>query len=262
MTLTVPFVWDKTPPQEFVSLLRSALPADDYLSTFELVWEPGEPEAPVQRWMLWQDLSEKATAERIRREHPTTVGLTEPHPRNGAWWDAKMGGFRQQGGRLARTDRLTWERYQRTGRYGQRWWVIQGPDGGHRYALSSVEKRILRSNTGNKVHDVPFAGDLPYADPDYRVIRHICEMQQVAVWHRMAAYGDAMEARLDAQEARAVEASRAKMWDWLVGQLGGIYGEHMGLMKDALKQVGYDKHTTAAVPTDGDKLRDDFIHDA
>lgn len=260
--MTVPFVWDKTPPEGFTRLLRSALPADDYLSTFELVWEPGEPQAPIQRWFLWQFLSRKATAERIRRDHPTTAGLIEPHPRNGAWWDDTGGCFRLKGGKLAKTDRLTWELYQKTGRYGQRWWIVQGVDGGHRYALSPVEKKILRSNTGNKVFDVPLAGDLPYADPDYRVIRHICEAQQVALWHRMAVYGDAHEARLDAMERRLVEDSRAKMWDWLVGQLGGIYGEHMGLIKDALKATPYDKHTTQAVPTDGDALRDNYIHDA
>jgi hypothetical protein len=260
MTDGVPFVWDKQPPQEFLTLLRTALPRDEYLSTFELVWEPGEPQAPVQRWMLWQMLSRQATAERIRRNHPATIGLTEPHPRNGAWWDAKAGHYRLSGGRTAKTDRLTWELYQRTGQYGQRWWVVQGADGGHRYTLTPVEKQVLRAHTQNQVSDVPFAGDLPYADPDYRVIRHICEMQQVAVWHRMCAYGNHYEARLNAQEQREVEAARAKMFDWLSGQLGGIYGEAMPVVKRALKTVAYDPHQKF-VPTDGDKVRDDFIHD-
>ena len=255
------FVWDREAPASFVKELAEAVPQDDNLTQFQCVWEPGEPQAPIQRWALWQMRPLSVTQKMIARSHPATVGLTEPHPRRGAWWDEKAGHYRLPGGALAKTDRLTWELFDRTGMYGQRWWIIQGPNGGHRWNLTSTERRILAEGSTGRIRDVPMPGDLPYADPDWRTIRHLLELQKVTLWLRVARYAEHQQRRLTAAEEAEIETARGRFFDWMMGQLDGVYGEALPLYKRALadipKPVGY----TAPPAGDLGEMRHAFVTD-
>lgn len=255
------FVWSREAPASFVKELAEAVPQDDNLTQFLCVWEPGEPQAPIQRWCLWQMRPKNMTQRLIKSRHPLLDGLHEPHPRRGAWWDAKAGHYRLAGGRTAKTDRLTWELYDQTGMWGQRWWIIQGPNGGHRWNLTASERRILGDLSHGQVRDVPMPADLPYADPDWRTIRHLLELQKVTLWLRVARYAEHQQARLDAREQAEVEEARGRFYDWMMGQLDGVYGEHLSLYKKALKNIPVPIGAKASAPADLGESRHTFVTD-
>lgn len=255
------FVWDREPPASFVKELAEATPQDDNLTQFLCVWEPGEPQAPIQRWVLWQMRPKLMTQKLIDARHPLVEGLTEPHPRRGAWWDEKAGHYRLKGGKTAKTDRLTWELYDKTGMYGQRWWIIQGPNGGHRWNLTSTERRILGEGSMGNIRDVPMPGDMPYADPDWRTIRHLLELQKVTLWLRIARYAEHQQNRLNAAEEAEVEQARGRFFDWMMHQLDGIYGEYMPLYKKALKNIPVAVGSKAPEPGDLGEARHRYATD-
>ena len=256
------FVWDREAPASFVKELAEATPHDDNLAEFRCVWEPGEPQAPIQRFTLWQMRPRGMTQRLIASRHPLVEGLTEPHPRRGARWDERAGHYRLAGGKSAKTDRLTWDLYNQTGMFGQRWWIIQGPNGGHRWNLNSTEKRILAEGSGGAVRDVPMPADLGYIDPDWRTIRHLLELQQVTLWLRVARYADAQQRRLDAAERAEVEAARAHFFDWMMHQLDGVYGEALPLYKRALANIPIPVGSKSPIPGDLGESRHRFVTDS
>lgn len=231
------FLWEKPVPEEWQTALRDAAPAGERLSNFQIVWEPGEPQAPIQRYVLWQMRPRENTRKMIVRGDPRVLGLTQEHPRKYAKWDAHLGCYRKWGGGFAATDLMTWKLYHETGQYGQRWWVIQGAHGGHRYDLTKVEQKILAMKSKRREVDVPLAGDLPYAEFDERVLRHLRKLESVARWQKVCAYADANEARLDAEEQKEAEESRRLMSDWLDEQFGAVFSEFSGVYRDTLREM-------------------------
>lgn len=255
------FVWSREAPADFAQELAAAVPQDENLTQFRCVWEPGEPQAPIQRWVLWQMRPKKVTQQMIASRHPVVQGLTEPHPRRGAWWDGKAGHYRLSGGRMAKTDRLTWELYDQTGMYGQRWWIIQGPNGGHRWNLTATERRILGEGSLGKIRDVPMPGDLAYADPDSRTIRHLLELQKVTLWLRIARYAEDQQNRMEKKEQEEVEQARGRFYDWMMGQLDGVYGENLSIYKKALKNIPVPIGAKPEAPADLGESRHRFVTD-
>ena len=232
------FLWDWATPPEWQTALRAVAPAGERLSDFRIVWESGEPQNPIQRWVIWQMRPVSYTAHQVRREiDPRFTGLTERHPREHAYWHEHSRCYRKWGGGLAKTDRLTWELYHRTGQYGQRWWVIQGPTGGHRYHLTSVEQKLLGVRSKGRMKDVPLAGDLPYAPFDQRVLAHMRQLASVAKWHRVCQYADANEARLDVEEQREAEEARGALADWLDEQFSATFDEYRPIYKQAFREM-------------------------
>jgi hypothetical protein len=149
----------------------------------------------------------------------------EEHPRKHAKWDAAAGCYRKHDGRLAKTDRLTYELYHQTGCLGERFWVIQGDRGGHRWSLNQTEKRLLWLATNGVLKDVPFPGDLPYAPFDRRVTRHLLDIERVLMTRRVLQYGEQMEASLDAEEQAELEQARGLYFDWLGEQFAEVADE-------------------------------------
>jgi broad specificity phosphatase PhoE len=135
------------------------------------------------------------------------------------------------------TDRLTYDLYRRTGQYGQRWWTIQGYGGGHRYALTETESKVLNIANQGKQKQFPPAGELPYADFDDRVIRAIGAIQQVAVWHRVCEKADLLEKRWDAEQKAAAQVARGHLADWLDHQWSGTWEDFKGDYKAALRNI-------------------------
>ena len=247
------FVWDRPVPREWQAELDRLAPARDGLAHYRLVWEPGEPQAPVQRWVIWQ-MRPKALTEKLLwvarhdpvRANPKVVGLLEEHPRRNAKWDDVAGCYRKHDGRLAKTDRLTYELYQQTGCFGERFWIVQGDRGGHRWALTQPEKRLLWMATEGVMKDVPFPGDLPYAPFDQRVVHHLLDIERILMTRRVLQYAAANEAQLDAEEQAEIEQARALYFDWLGEQFAEVADEFRSVYRRIVQDrpVGIQKVAT------------------
>ena len=247
------FVWDRPVPPSWQAELDRLAPPHDHLASYRLVWEPGEPQAPVQRWVIWQ-MRPKALTEKLvwtarndpTRANPKVVGLLEEHPRKNAKWDANAGCYRKHDGRLAKTDRLTYELYHQTGCLGERFWIVQGDRGGHRWALTQTEKRLLWLATNGVRKDVPFPGDLPYAPFDRRVVKHLLDIERVLMTRRVLQYADAHEGLLDAEEQAEVEQARGLYFDWLGEQFAEVADELRPLYRRMVhdRPVGLEKVAT------------------
>src|SRR5687768_14939867 len=105
--------------------LAQVSPPLDQLSYLHLRWEPGDPWNPVNRWVIWQLLPIERTNPEYLKE------LNGPHPRSTGLYDEIA--ERWVGGTCKLIDLGTYELFRETGRYGRRWWVVQGSKGGHRY---------------------------------------------------------------------------------------------------------------------------------
>jgi len=86
-------------------------------------------------------------------------------------------------------DRTTWELFRETGCYGERWWVIQGDNGGHRYSLTDSELRFASAVSGGQAMKVPKIAELPYVPFDNRVLKHIAAYDKLASWKYMRDFG-------------------------------------------------------------------------
>lgn len=262
------FLWDNPAPQAWQDAVDAACPSGDKLSRFLIVWEPGEPQNPIQRYTLWQMRPVATTRKMLSRRRdgkpldPRLMGLVEEHPRKNARWDTRLGCYRKVGGHFAATDRLTWELYHRTGMYGTRWWVVQGANGGHRYQLTHTERKLWQTRVGAE-RDAPQAGDLPYAPVDERVLQQLRMLESVATWHRVVQKADAgaAEAVWDADEQTAAEVARASLSDWLDRQFSGTWEDHAGTYKAALREVPkpHLPKEDRAKPDDADAWREQFV---
>ncbi len=258
------FLWDNPAPPAWQDALWRVTPRGDTLSDFRIVWEPGEPQVPIQRYVLWQMRPRLNTWKMIQRGDPRVLGLTQEPPRRNARWDAHGQCYRKWGGGLAMTDRLTYDLYQQTGQYGQRWWVIQGEHGGHRYELTGTEKKLLAMRTARRDVDIPLAGDLPYAPFDERVLRHLRQLESVARWQKVCYYADANERRLDAEEQKEAEGARAALSDWLDAQFGAVFSEYLPVYRAAFREMPRpiatkDDRQRPASAEDHARWREDFV---
>ena len=72
----VSFIHHQTPPNEWVEELRAISPKSDEHGFLDLVWEPGDPWVPGQRWVIYQMLHHQFADWAVVRE------LEGPHPRS------------------------------------------------------------------------------------------------------------------------------------------------------------------------------------
>lgn len=257
------FLHSRPCPPEWQRALQEVCPRYEGVSWWRIVWEPGEdvqPDLAVQRWVIWQMRTREETQRLILRDYPGCTGLREEHPRKDARWDATLRCFVKADGRLAKTDKLTWELYHETGCYGARFWVIQGDRGGHRFHLSHIEKQVLKFGSGGKLKDVPRMGDLPYAPFDSRVLPYFAHIEAVAVARKIYKYGSTHAAQLDRDERDEMERARLMLFDYLGEQFGAIYDEFRPFIKQQLRAI---PHAVGAKPqhTDKDEVQHRFVTD-
>jgi len=128
-------------------------------------WEAGDTWEPIQRWMIYQVLPKASVHPSILKE------LAGPHPRSAGRYSEKLGCWVD--GPAPSISKTQWDLYQRFGGYAQPYWVLQGSEGGHRYALHKYEKVLLWLATGRR--DVFAPGELPACEPDERTWEHLYE---------------------------------------------------------------------------------------
>lgn len=224
--IRVGFEWDRVVPAGWQEALDAAFPPSEHLSSFRLIWEPGDPWQPIQRWFVWQMRPAWALAAR-----PDILKALEgPHPRStghycAAGWclcalktNAWRDGPRVEG--AASVDRLAWEVYRQTGAYGVRWWTLQGDHGGHRHRLDAVERKIAKLYGG--ASETPAPGDLPYAEFDRRALAKFLETDRVNRWKGLVRFHERGGAVMDAEARDLAERAGELMWGWLESQVQKI----------------------------------------
>jgi len=193
---------------------QAALDAQHVPGTARLVvaWEPGDVWQPIHRWFLWQLQPWAGVPDAVRRE------LQGPHPRTNArltYVPRTVNGQSELrpalvGGPCRLIDRRTWELHRAheaaTGErvWPRRLWVIQGPQGGHPFAITGAEQSHRRA--AGLPDDVPSAGDLPYAEFDPRVLT---ALERYDLWRYAQGLGDPVSAAAKATIARLTADERA-----------------------------------------------------
>ncbi|HXJ66628.1 MAG TPA: hypothetical protein VNN79_22950 [Actinomycetota bacterium] len=205
--LEAEFVHDASPPEDWVRQLRDLSPIreSDDVGYLELLWEPGDPWAPVQRWEIYEISPRHAvptallhafkTAGHPRKEgHPCTskpVSSWAARPNfNYVPCHCKRKSEAWRGG-LTDIPLTAWKLFQRTGRVGYPFWIIQGDRGGHRRQFSEQEERLLQHQ--GLPTKLPAPGELPYAPFDGRVINGCIGYNRLREFHgNIAEYKKAM----------------------------------------------------------------------
>lgn len=142
------FRWEWEPPPAWVAALRDAYPIEEYKEYPDLVWEPGVPDAPVQRWVLVRSFP--VLNDRQEEVWPGVVHRLRTEPVRDV---------------VRHTCRRYWET---TRRLRAAWWIIQGDMGGHPMWYSEADAAWYRYL--GQPDTPPAAGTLPYAPFDERVL--------------------------------------------------------------------------------------------
>lgn len=172
------FIWDRTPPQEWVDDLASISPPTVGLSHAELWWEAGLPWAPAQRWVIYNLVPVEGMRSdafwslrtMLDGEGPCTCAM-EWLPGDAAKGVSdclRCGQSRTQG------RQRIWRTFFDRGYWAQPMWVIQGNRGGHRTAYTDAERRTA-AHMGMP-SSPPETGALPYAGWDWRVKRNLLNL--------------------------------------------------------------------------------------
>jgi len=124
---------------------------------------------------------------------------------------------------------MQWDLFQQTGCYSQRFWIIQGHKGGHKWRLSEAERGLLQNmGVGG---DTPLPGDLPYAEYDQRVFTKIARGDRLMRWRMAQPWDDRQERKTEAglwvRRDRHDEEQQfqQEMYDWLMDQIEEVVSE-------------------------------------
>lgn len=214
--MDVLFVKDRPVPADWQAELERVVPRSDRVNWLKLIWEPGEPWEPVQRWEIREmvpklDVVPEEILDALRGPDPRLEGRFVDEEVTCAACEGKAGWCQVCSGRgivgtgrkvwdsPAIVSRRQWELYRDTGCYGLRFWIVQGRHGGHKWRFSPVEQSYLKSR--GLALDTPNPGALPYADFDQRVVQKLVEMDRLRSWRHNMDW-----------EQRQVEKSAAGLW--------------------------------------------------
>lgn len=181
-----------------------------------LYWEEGYPWEPINRWMIGTVTTQIPS---MWREI-----LEGPHPRTLGHWDAVKGEFVSSA--LCSTRQHDY--YQKTGNLLERYWVVQGSRGGHRYQYSQVESRISAIHGGPA--QPPIVCDLPYQVPNAVTFESLTNIHALLL--DLAVIETKENGVLAADEKRALEIMRKDVWNWMSDQIEEASDELAFHLKD------------------------------
>lgn len=258
--------FDREPPPEWQAQLAAVAPLTSQSAGLAVHYETGDRWQPIHRWMLFQLQPWAFVDPNIRRE------LRGPHPRTNAsliYRKGTVNGVTSDrptliGGPCKLIDRRTWELHQYYAArgvlvYPRRFWVIQGPDGGHPFMLDQSDEafRIAQGLPG----EAPSAGKLPYAPFDRRVLAAI---EAYDLW-RWAHGGDAQTTAVQSRIARWSEVERAaNKLHWAADtQTFGSQASELGhlMRKDGMHNQRWTPVGVKAAAVDADALADQYLND-
>ena len=201
-------IWDRVPHPSWQEQLDRITPPSRAENKARAViwWEPGDEWEPIQRWIIYQVLPKKTIPAHILKQ------LEGPHPRSTGAYSEKLGCWK--GGCAPDITKTAWAIYQKFGGWAKPYWVLQGDNGGHRYALFPYERVLLHLYAGKK--DVAAPGDLPYCEPDQRTWNALFEARdRTDEVQKTAMLATKYRGKLDGEDEAAVEATaRAFIASW------------------------------------------------
>lgn len=166
--------WKREPERAWVDALARLAPRSERVSWLLILWEPGEPWAPVQRWEIREMDPDLAYVD------PAILALYDgPDPRTLGHWEGEGAQRRWRGASVI--SRRQWELYRKYLCVSHRVWVVQGPEGGHPFQLSQAERAFKRA-IGLDDTDTPAPGSLPYAEPDQRTWQRVAQYDRLRKW--------------------------------------------------------------------------------
>lgn len=221
-------------------------------SHLRLMWEPGEPWEPVERWLIWEVMPVDRAMDGVQMD------LEGPPPRSFGRYDHALGKFKRT--RSSFVSQRQWEFHRETGLYGRPIWVVQGTEGGHKRHWSEFEQNLVMLKTDNPEPMYPPApGDLCYAEPDQRTIAMLHALDLVHAYgdllHLSATHPHVLES-LDRREKEAARDIAEQVWSWLHVQVE----ESMTLTRAMVNDIWDNANPDKAVP-DYDGGTENFIEE-
>lgn len=239
-------------------------PPQDGLGRLVPWWDAGDAWQPIHRWIVLQVQPWALVPEPIQR------ALEGPHPRSGTYGRY---GARIQSTTSSGLDRLCYEAYHTLKRRGirgwpRRFWVVQGPNGGHPYRLTTSEE--ARWDAEGRVHLAPAERNArgetvpgaEYAPFDARVIRAITEYD---LWQYSRGFGDSKTAHVTAilRRQQADERTTRRL-AWQMQH--EIIGQHASELQHAMRQDGVHRLRMRPVgekprALDYDRAKETYLND-
>ena len=221
------FVHDQQPDPTWQADLETLVPRHDRLNWLAIVWEPGMPYEPVQRWEI-REMVPRMPAELAE----IVEDLRGPSPRERGRWVEDDTVPQHLGGKRWHSDSLVsltqWRVFQQTGCYSQRYWIIQGPFGGHPLRYTEAEQNF-RASKG--LPDAPPPGDMDYAPYTHRVGLKASACDKLRRWKS----GLAFDQRAERKTAAGLWVRRdrwneeqefaARMLTWMEDEISAVVSD-------------------------------------
>ena len=243
-----------TPDAHFQGELDRIAPPNETLTSLLLYWEHGDAWQPINRWFVGHVYPRHAVAQWRRQL------LEGPNPRSQGFWQYDEHGV-QTWRSLAPpgVNRRQWEFWQAGGGFLEPFWVIQGSKGGHPYQYSQAEQQLMEAQ-GLTAHLVR-PGDLPYADPDLRVIPKIQELDRIRLYGFVLDRAENVRYQLDHEELMAARQLRQEVSDY-VDRMAAEVGEE--LASQAMKEVwdGDIPETDRRLEEKLERVNEQFLEEA
>ena len=261
MSVTVGQVRWREPRPEWQERLDAIAPPARTVSSLRLLWEAGDPWDPIERWVIWQVWPEGRLPVWVDPE-----GLNGPGPRsvghycgdgcqpNGQLWcRCEVKQHRWVGGpsNCAGISQQHYDLWHQPGPYHRRWhsryWVMQGPYGGHRYNLNLIEQTVCRMF--NRPAEMPPLGALPYCEPDERTWHALGAADQLRAHQRIKDFLEQDPAQRARDEEALIEQAAAQLMKWIDEQMEGPADRIYSALRrdsDVVRAAPWDRSATPA----------------
>lgn len=226
----VGLIYHRDPRPEWVARLRGITGENPALPSLVWHWEPGDVfhvggktiDASIQRWFVYATWPDSMIRGDYLRQ------LQGPNPRSTGAYNPRLG--RWAGSEANLITRSQWEIYRKHGCYAEPFWVMQGPNGGHKFAFTKWESRLAKLYGGSGT--APLAGSLPYAEPDERTWAALGKADRMResgqTWDYLSKHPD----EFTPEERKAAEYVAKEILDWT----GVQFAEHADELAWALRR--------------------------
>lgn len=239
------FYWDRPVPADWQAAVTALAPRTDRASHLVLWWEPGAPEEPTQRWVLYEATPIALVAPwKVRAFHADPVCRCAKESARITLCPACHG--KQSAGRQRIRDYLL-----ATECLALPFWIIQGDRGGHRVKYSQLEQQ-WQALVGQPT-EPPEPGSLPYAPFDARVVRKIRALDRTRLAFRHL--GQAFEQ----EQQDAHRAFRQALMDYADQAVEAAFDALPVTRQSALVDALPRLHTADRLSVDLDQQRDTFL---
>lgn len=250
----------RTPDPAWQRELERITAPSERVSRLLIRWHPGSYRwgnkfrktrwIPVERWIVYQ----------VVPVHGSPLTLRMPYTQT----FARRVRTRIRGLDMIRglVDRVQWELYLETGCYCQPYWVLQGPNGGHRRNYDRQEEQLAQ--LVGLPTEPPALGALPYIEPSGVTWRRLNELDELRRYKLALDYDRRGAEELDAEEKEARVEMRLALLRHMDEKAYEAVSGHMHEWRAALEQhelpQRVDRH--ALTPIDYDAAERSFVeHD-